>query len=71
MTEPTKERIIEFRALATELFSEANVEVDLELRGHLVDAANACERIADRLERLADPQAIEQILKAGKKTDLH
>lgn len=49
-SERARQRAAEYRELANEMFAEVGVELDLELRADLVHAANACLRIAERLD---------------------
>lgn len=67
MTEAAKQRISEYRELAKELFAEADDETDDKLRAHLIDAGNACRKIADRLEQMADTQSLEPLHVGGVK----
>jgi hypothetical protein len=48
-----QERATEYRELANELFAEADVEMDSEVREQLIRMANACVAVAVRLEALA------------------
>jgi hypothetical protein len=47
-----QQRASEYRELANEIFAEARMEADPVLRNRLIDAANACLRVSERLETL-------------------